>query len=314
MLAGPFTNFDDYRQWCETAAVSTDPQHFAIIDLSTDTPIGTASYLRIDPVNGVRSRSATSNIRRSCSARRSRPEVMFLMMRRAFDELGYRRYEWKCDNLNEPSKRAAKRLGFQFEGMFRQCRVYKDRSRDTAWFSIIDCGMAEAARAYEAGSRRRISRAMASQKEKLGALIEKARCSSRDGVLSSSASVTGSEHVSPRQTIGRGAFRRRRVLPAPDGLTEAATDSSRVSTTLRYVQATSVRRETAPRRRRPAIDDLRVDGPRRMSSALSIDSVRTGFRRLGASGRTAASASVAQRCRSPVRRQRRTRLCAIRPL
>jgi hypothetical protein len=63
---------------------------------------------------------------------------MFLMMARAFDELGYRRYEWKCDSLNEPSRRAAARLGFQFEGIFRQALVYKGRNRDTAWFSIVD--------------------------------------------------------------------------------------------------------------------------------------------------------------------------------
>lgn len=65
-------------------------------------------------------------------------EAMFLMMRRVFDELGYRRYEWKCDALNEPSKNAAKRLGFQFEGIFRQATIYKKRNRDTAWLSVVD--------------------------------------------------------------------------------------------------------------------------------------------------------------------------------
>ena len=63
---------------------------------------------------------------------------MYLMMRRVFEDLGYRRYEWKCDALNEPSKRAARRLGFQYEGIFRQATIYKDRNRDTAWFSILD--------------------------------------------------------------------------------------------------------------------------------------------------------------------------------
>ena len=69
---------------------------------------------------------------------RAATEAMFLMMRRAFDELGYRRYEWKCDSLNAPSRAAAQRLGFTFEGIFRQALVYKGRNRDTAWFSIID--------------------------------------------------------------------------------------------------------------------------------------------------------------------------------
>jgi RimJ/RimL family protein N-acetyltransferase len=63
---------------------------------------------------------------------------MYLLMRRVFDELGYRRYEWKCDALNAPSRAATARLGFRFEGIFRQAIVYKGRSRDTAWFSIID--------------------------------------------------------------------------------------------------------------------------------------------------------------------------------
>jgi RimJ/RimL family protein N-acetyltransferase len=65
-------------------------------------------------------------------------EAIFLMARRAFDELGYRRYEWKCDSLNEPSRRAAARLGFTYEGLFRQAVVYRQRTRDTTWFSIID--------------------------------------------------------------------------------------------------------------------------------------------------------------------------------
>jgi RimJ/RimL family protein N-acetyltransferase len=69
---------------------------------------------------------------------RAATEAMFLMMQRVFDELGYRRYEWKCDSLNEPSIRAATRLGFRYEGTFRQATVVKGRNRDTAWFSIID--------------------------------------------------------------------------------------------------------------------------------------------------------------------------------
>ena len=96
-----------------------------------------AAYLRIDPANGV---IEVGHINYSSRLQQTRAatEAMFLMMRRAFDELGYRRYEWKCDSLNEPSRRAAARLGFQFEGIFRQAVVYKGRNRDTAWFSILD--------------------------------------------------------------------------------------------------------------------------------------------------------------------------------
>src|SRR3546814_4028492 len=77
-------------------------------------------------------------------------ETMYLMMRRAFDELGYRRYEWKCDSCNEPSRKAAERLGFTFEGIFRQATTYKGRNRDTAWFSIIDAEWPPLKRAFEA--------------------------------------------------------------------------------------------------------------------------------------------------------------------
>lgn len=76
-------------------------------------------------------------------------EAMYLMMRRVFDELGYRRYEWKCDSLNAASRMAAERLGFMFEGIFRQAMVYKGRNRDTAWFSIIDSEWPGIRRAFE---------------------------------------------------------------------------------------------------------------------------------------------------------------------
>ena len=96
-----------------------------------------AAYLRIDPANGV---IEVGHINHSPRLQRTRAatEAMYLMMRRAFDELGYRRYEWKCDSLNAPSRAAAERLGFQYEGLFRQALVYKGRNRDTAWFSIVD--------------------------------------------------------------------------------------------------------------------------------------------------------------------------------
>ena len=110
---------------------------FAIIDAATDQAVGLASYLRIVPRHGV---IEVGHIHFSPMLQKTpaATEAMYLMMVRAFDELGYRRYEWKCDALNEPSKRAAIRLGFTYEGTFRQATTYKKRNRDTAWFSITD--------------------------------------------------------------------------------------------------------------------------------------------------------------------------------
>ena len=99
--------------------------------------MGVASYLRIAPEVGS---IEVGHINYSPLLQRTRAstEAMYLMMRRAFDELGYRRYEWKCDALNAPSRDAAERLGFTFEGVFRQATIYKRRNRDTAWYAIID--------------------------------------------------------------------------------------------------------------------------------------------------------------------------------
>jgi RimJ/RimL family protein N-acetyltransferase len=104
--------------------------------------------MRMDPKMGA---IEVGNIKYSPKLQRTplATEAMFLMMGRAFDELGYRRYEWKCDNFNEPSKKAALRLGFTFEGIFRNAVVYKGRSRDTAWFSITDAEWPALAAAYE---------------------------------------------------------------------------------------------------------------------------------------------------------------------
>jgi RimJ/RimL family protein N-acetyltransferase len=114
-----------------------DPLHYAIIDLATGTAVGSSAYLRIDPANGA---IEVGHVRYSRRLMRTRAgtDAMYLLMRRAFDELGYRRYEWKCDALNAASRRAAERYGFTFEGIFRQAIVVKGRSRDTAWFSVLD--------------------------------------------------------------------------------------------------------------------------------------------------------------------------------
>ena len=133
----PFPDAPSYRAWLTQVAQADDPLFHAIINSRTGKAIGVATFMRIDPAHGV---IEVGNINYSPLLQRTpaATEAMFLMMRRVFDELGYRRYEWKCDSLNAPSRAAALRLGFQYEGLFRQAVVYKRRNRDTAWFSIID--------------------------------------------------------------------------------------------------------------------------------------------------------------------------------
>jgi RimJ/RimL family protein N-acetyltransferase len=128
---------EEMEAWVKSVEASEDPLFFAIVDLATERAVGWASYLRIDPPNGV---IEVGHLAYSPLLQRTpaATEAMCLMMRRAFDELGYRRYEWKCNSLNEPSWRAAERLGFVYEGIFRQGVVQNGRNRDQAWFSIID--------------------------------------------------------------------------------------------------------------------------------------------------------------------------------
>lgn len=133
---GPFATRESYLDWLEGAARGEDPQFYAIVERETVRAVGVASYLRITPGAGaieVGHLNYAPRLQRTPAA----TEAMFLMMQRAF-ALGYRRYEWKCDSLNAPSRAAAQRLGFSFEGLFRQAVIYKGRSRDTAWYAIID--------------------------------------------------------------------------------------------------------------------------------------------------------------------------------
>jgi RimJ/RimL family protein N-acetyltransferase len=136
LFSGPFASFDEYRSWLEAKQPSEDPLFFAFVDATRGRAVGLGSYLRIDPAHGtveVGHLQFSPLMQRTAVA----TEAMYLMMKTAFD-LGYRRYEWKCDSLNAGSRRAAERLGFRFEGIFRQAIVYKGRSRDTAWFSVVD--------------------------------------------------------------------------------------------------------------------------------------------------------------------------------
>lgn len=135
LLSDPFETLESYRRWLEATATGDDPLFFTVLD-AAGIPVGVASYLRINPAHGA---IEVGHIHFSPRLQRTplATEAMYLMMRTAF-ELGYRRYEWKCDALNAPSRRAAQRLGLSYEGVFRQALVYKGRNRDTAWYAAID--------------------------------------------------------------------------------------------------------------------------------------------------------------------------------
>jgi RimJ/RimL family protein N-acetyltransferase len=134
---GPFHSLADLETWMRESCMGDDPLFHAIVECGTGAAVGVASYLRINPSAGV---IEVGHINYSPRLQRTpaATEAMFLMMARVFDGLGYRRYEWKCDALNAGSCRAAERLGFTFEGVFRQATMYKGRNRDTAWYSVID--------------------------------------------------------------------------------------------------------------------------------------------------------------------------------
>ena len=137
MPYGPFADEAQMRSWLEGIAGSDDPRFFTVIDLATGDPVGVVSYLNIVAPDR---RIELGHIWYVPAAQggRANTETAYLLMRRAFDELGYRRVEWKCDALNARSRAAAERLGFTFEGVFRQHMIVKGRNRDTAWFSITD--------------------------------------------------------------------------------------------------------------------------------------------------------------------------------
>ncbi len=145
---GPFTALEDYRSWMQSACLAEDPLFHAIIDKPSGKALGVASYLRIEPAVGV-IEVGHINYAPALQKTAAATEAMYLMMRRIFDELGYRRYEWKCDALNAGSRAAAARLGFQYEGTFRQATLYKGRNRDTAWFAITDKDWPEIRRRME---------------------------------------------------------------------------------------------------------------------------------------------------------------------
>lgn len=149
MPYGPFVSSGAYHRWAKEREAGEDPRFFVLRDRATGHCGGIASYLRIDPAAGsieVGHICISPELQKGIAA----TEAMWLMMDWAF-RAGYRRYEWKCNALNLASRRAAQRLGFSFEGVFRQATVVKGRNRDTAWFSVIDGewpALAEAFRAW----------------------------------------------------------------------------------------------------------------------------------------------------------------------
>ena len=138
-----------FRPWLEKASTSADPMFFAVIDKRTGRAEGRQSLMRIDAANGV---IEIGHILWGPAIARTRvcTEALYLFASYAFDTLGYRRFEWKCNNLNLPSKRAAERFGFTSEGIFRQHMVQKGKNRDTAWFAMIDADWPRIKAGYEA--------------------------------------------------------------------------------------------------------------------------------------------------------------------
>lgn len=146
---GPFASMGDFMGWLRARAPVDDPLTFTIVDRQAGAARGLASFMSIVPEHGV---IEIGHIWLSPALQRTRQatQAIYLISRHAFDELGNRRLEWKCDSMNEASRRAAERLGFVFEGVFRNHRVVKGRNRDTAWYSIIDSEWPSRRAAFEA--------------------------------------------------------------------------------------------------------------------------------------------------------------------
>jgi RimJ/RimL family protein N-acetyltransferase len=140
---------EEFQVWLDKVEASADPLYFAVIDKASGKVAGRQTLMRMDPANGV---AEVGHIHWGPRIQRTpaTTEAIYLFARYLFDELGYRRFEWKCNNKNEPSKRAALRFGFQFEGLFRKLMVIKGENRDTAWYAMTDDDWALAKPAFEA--------------------------------------------------------------------------------------------------------------------------------------------------------------------
>ncbi|MDP9014975.1 MAG: GNAT family N-acetyltransferase [Pseudomonadota bacterium] len=148
LFDAPFAEEKPFRDFLARKAASTDPLFYAIVDQSSGFAVGFEALMRIDTAHRC---IEVGNILYGKSLQRKpgATEAQYLLMRYVFEELGYRRYEWKCNALNEPSRRAAVRLGFTFEGIFRQHMIVRGRNRDTAWYSMLDDEWPAAQAAFE---------------------------------------------------------------------------------------------------------------------------------------------------------------------
>ncbi len=148
LFNGPFDSLDHFTADVAVKAKADDPLYFAMLENATGRAVGYQSLMRIDPTHRVIEVGGimyTPALQRTIGA----TEAQYLFARHVFDDLGYRRYEWKCNDLNAPSKSAAERLGFTFEGVFRQHMIVKGRNRDTAWFSMLDFEWPAVKRGFE---------------------------------------------------------------------------------------------------------------------------------------------------------------------
>ena len=148
LAVGPFTDGRDFAAWLEERAVALDPYAYAVADYASGRPLGIVTLMEIRPAMRVIEMGSivySPALQRTAAA----TEAQYLMARYVFDDLRYRRYEWKCNALNAPSMRAAERFGFTYEGTFRQHMIVKGRNRDTAWYSITDAEWSRVKAAYE---------------------------------------------------------------------------------------------------------------------------------------------------------------------
>lgn len=168
---GPYGSEEELAEALELKQAGDAARFFAILPGSTSDAKGYASLMRMDPANGV---IEVGNVMFSPALQRTQAatEAMFLMARHVFEDLGYRRYEWKCNALNAPSRRAAERFGFTYEGVFRQHMVVKGQNRDTAWYSMLDGEWPARKRAFEAWLAEENFDADGQQKVALGSLMK----------------------------------------------------------------------------------------------------------------------------------------------
>ena len=169
LFEAPFPDEDSFRAHLQRKAASEDPMFFAIVDVVSRNALGYETLMRIDPANRcieVGSILYGTRLQRHVGG----TEAQFLLMQHVFEDLGYRRYEWKCNALNAPSRTAAVRLGFTFEGVFRQHMIIRGRNRDTAWYSIIDTEWPKVKEAFVRWLAPGNFDSNGSQKQRLGAI------------------------------------------------------------------------------------------------------------------------------------------------